>query len=103
MRRGEMLGSGSDADYENRWDAEETGLGAQAEQDPGAVIEQVVSEQLSLRRSCGSKFIRTSVRKPSSRSVWRLSNGLMRRVICVKTTRNWPLRWVLILKRWMVR
>lgn len=51
MRRGEMLGTGSDTDYENRWDIEETGLGAKAEQDPGAVIEQVVSEQLGLRET----------------------------------------------------
>ncbi len=49
MQRGEMLGSGSDADYENRWDAEETGYVEAGQIDPGSLIEQIVSDKPSLR------------------------------------------------------
>ncbi|MGC6475677.1 MAG: RNA polymerase factor sigma-54 [Parvibaculales bacterium] len=49
MQRGEMLGTGSDADYENRWDAEETGFVEAGQIDPGSLIEQIISEKPSLR------------------------------------------------------
>ncbi len=51
MRRGEMLGTGAEVDYENRWDGETAEFSATSEMNPGRVIEQLVSEQPSLRSS----------------------------------------------------